>query len=136
MKTTFLSVLACFALVGCPSKSGDKADDAGAAMPSATVVTAAATAAAASATAPPTAVATMASAAASASAAPKSKYPTCAAGQVLGTEAMSPFKPFCGKRCKTDADCTKNACMEVNELTADGASNDKLVKVCNPDYAK
>lgn len=64
--------------------------------------------------------------------------PTCAKGQVMGTEALSPFTPFCAAPCKTNADCKGNtACEPVNALAPDGTiakSGPELIKVCVPSF--
>lgn len=63
----------------------------------------------------------------------KAGVPTCVPGQVMGSEALSPLKPFCGAKCKTDADCKGVVCMTVNELGPDGApaKSGAYIKLCN-----
>ncbi len=135
------SIVFFIAITGCPAKDGTTADAGPATTLSAAVsaIASAAPTAAATASAPATTSASasaVTSAAASASAKPKSNVPTCKAGQVLGTIALSPFKPVCGAKCKTDADCTGGAmCMDVNALKADGSIVDGAqAKICLKDF--
>jgi hypothetical protein len=126
-------------LAGCSLKDLAKADDAGAAQAAAdagaaaTPITSATVAAAASSATP-----TVAGKAANSAAGPKigyqgAKIPTCGKGQLMGSEAMSPFKPFCGAPCKADAECKGGACVSVNALTPDGTNvttGPQFIKIC------
>jgi hypothetical protein len=138
-------VFLLLAIPGCPAKDGSNASDAGSAVttssgapaavnapPAASSAAAAVAPAAASASAAASAVASAAS-----SAKPKANVPTCKPGQALGTVALSPFRPVCGAKCKTDADCTGGAdCMDVNALKADGSTTDgAYTKICIKDYS-
>ncbi len=66
----------------------------------------------------------------------KSGIPTCPAGQLLGTEALSPFRPFCGAKCASDSDCRGVGCTNVNALKPDGTlvADESYIKLCDPDY--
>ena len=137
---TMFVVLACAAVTGCSLQDLlKKADDAGAGATGAGSVTSA------SAVADPAPLAAAVNDAGpvakngpsgAATAKAKSAVPACSKGKVLGTEALSPFKPVCGAPCKTDADCTGVACTDVNALAPDGTiakSGPPFIKICDPD---
>ena len=140
-----LLLLAGVAMTGCSLKGlMAKGDDGGAAAPGADSGTTATAADAAPAAAAPAAAAVpvndagpVAKNAATAAATAKTKSAlTCAKGQLMGTEALSPFSPFCGAPCKTNADCKGGlACTDVNALAPDGTiakSGPPFIKLCMP----
>jgi len=69
----------------------------------------------------------------------KAGVPTCKATEVMVSVALSPLKPFCTIKCKTDADCKVGGCVDVNLLDADAKppkGGQQFIKACDPEVTK
>lgn len=66
----------------------------------------------------------------------KRVMPTCAAGQLLVTNALSPFMPRCAKHCTKSADCDSKMCDSVIALDAKSGAplegQSQYVQACEP----